>query len=363
MALPLVAFDTLVNTEQVNSAAQPERPAARTEAVTFHGSPDTLFRIYFMNLILTVITFGFYRFWGEVQLRRYLFNQTEFNGDRFAYHGTAGELFFGSLKVGFFFLLPLRILTELNQLPDLSLVSHGLMSLAAMLFSVLFRAVAIVGARRYRLSRTSWRGIRFSFHGRTTTFIRQYVIDLFLTVVTFGLYYPIFTMRKQQFLVPFSYFGNQAFEFTGQARDLYSSYVGTWLVSVALFTLGVALAGATDSPLMLLLCLAPLSYCWCRYFVIQRRYCWNHTSYGSLKFRSHMTPGAFFLLNITNLLLLVVTLGLAWPWITVRNLHFAYSTLTTEGQIDPAQIQQQAQNAPATGEGFADLFNMELDLA
>ena len=35
-----------------------------------------------------------------------------------------------------------------------------------------FVAVAKVGARRYRLTRTSWRGIRFAFHGSVPALVR-----------------------------------------------------------------------------------------------------------------------------------------------------------------------------------------------
>ena len=59
----------------------------------------------------------------------------------------------------------------------------------------------MVGARRYRLSRTSWRGIRFSFRGHVWALIKIFILGSFLTGLTLGLYYPFFLVSRQAFMV------------------------------------------------------------------------------------------------------------------------------------------------------------------
>ena len=66
--------------------------------LSFHGSGGSLFGIQIVNLFLTLVTLGIYSFWGRVKVRKYMMSQSDFEGDRFAYHGTGKELLIGWLK-------------------------------------------------------------------------------------------------------------------------------------------------------------------------------------------------------------------------------------------------------------------------
>jgi uncharacterized membrane protein YjgN (DUF898 family) len=76
-----------------------------------------------------------------------------------------------------------------------------------------------------------------------------------------------------------------------------------------------------------------------------------------------MTGGALLGLWAVNALLLVCTLGLAWPWVRVRNIHFAFRYLALVGPLDLARIQQQAQQVGTIGEGLSGFFDSGFDLA
>ena len=140
-----------------------------TKGISFLGNGGRLFRIYLLNLILMLVSFGAYYFWGKAKVRNYLYEHTEFEGDHFRFHGTGQELLVGWLKVfivvAFYIFFigmgqavwPRYITQEVNQLITIVLVG----------LSIPF---AIVGSRRYRMSRSSWKGIRFSFRGRVRDF-------------------------------------------------------------------------------------------------------------------------------------------------------------------------------------------------
>ena len=81
----------------IPDAVPPPLPAARRR-LSFHGTGGTLFGIHVVNVLFTVLTLGVYYFWGKTRIRRYLFGQSAFEGDRFAYHGTAQELLLGFAK-------------------------------------------------------------------------------------------------------------------------------------------------------------------------------------------------------------------------------------------------------------------------
>ncbi len=307
--------------------------------LSFHGSGGSLLGIHTVNVLLTLVTVGVYYCWAKTRVRRYLYSESGFEGDRFAYHGTGKELLLGFLRAFVVFGLPIIFLTIVRDQLD---VDRSIKTVAAFLVSVLFLIlipVATVGSRRYRLTRTSWRGIRFSFRGRAKDFIAIFITGYFLTGLTFGLYYPFYLTRRQAFLVSQSYFGNERFDFDGNGWDLFRGFV-----------------------LSILLTLPTLGICWIWYLARKRRFFWDHTGFGQARFRSTVSGGALLGLYLVNALLLVCTLGIAWPWVRVRNICFAYRYLALEGPLDLERIQQQAQFASATGEGLAGFLDTGFDL-
>ncbi len=306
---------------------------------SFHGTGGSLFGIHIVNVLLTIVTLGIYYFWGKVRVRTYLLSQTEFEGDRFAYHGTGKELLLGFLKAVLIFGVPLALVANLPALvgggPEIAILA-AVLTYATI---TVFIPFAMVGARRYRLSRTSWREIRFSFRGRVLDFIKLFVVGSLLSAITLGLYYPIFETRRYGFMVSHSYFGSQGFQFDGKGRELF----GSFLLAILLFlpTLGLA---------------------WFWFLAKKQRYFWEHTSLAASRFRSTVTGGRLLLLNLGNLLLLVVTLGWGWPWVVVRNVRFAFRYLMLEGPLDLAGIQQEALDASATGDALAGFLDAGLDI-
>ncbi len=93
-----------------------DRSTGGSRRLTFHGSGGTLFGIYVVNILLTIVTFGFYRFWGKVKIRRFMLSQTGFEGDRFAYHGTGKELLHGFAKAVLFVGMPITALSAAARL-------------------------------------------------------------------------------------------------------------------------------------------------------------------------------------------------------------------------------------------------------
>ncbi len=89
--------------------------AAESRTLAFYGRGGELFGVSIVNLCLTLVTLGIYRFWARVRVLRYLWSQTAFAGDRFAYHGTGKELLKGWLKAALIFGLPFVFLKNLGQ--------------------------------------------------------------------------------------------------------------------------------------------------------------------------------------------------------------------------------------------------------
>jgi uncharacterized membrane protein YjgN (DUF898 family) len=317
--------------------SQAEEGGDQSHPLAFYGTGGDLFGIQMVNMLLTIVTLGVYYFWGKVKVRRYILSETEFERDCFAYHGTGKELLLGFLKASVLFFIPLILL---DIVPDIigSTVVKIIAVILTYLLVILFIPYAMVGARRYRLSRTSWRGIRFSFRGKTWEFMKLFMWGSFLTTITLGLYYPIFETRRYGFLISHSYFGNQKFNFKGTGRELFRPYL-----------------------LALLLVLPTLGLYWFWFLARKQRYFWEHTFFDTLRFRSTVTGRSLLNLVIGNFILMIITLGVAFPWILVRTVRFACDYVVPEGPLALEKIRQEAQAASATGEALGGFMDAGLD--
>ena len=322
-------------------AASPTMTAAATTTgsrhAIFRGSGATLFGIHIVNALLILATLGIYYFWAKVRVRSYLWSQSEFEGDRFAYHGTGRELIIGFVKAVAFFFLPITVLNtapELLEAPPLVIVATRLM---VSILAAIFIPIAIVGARRYRLSRTSWRGIRFSLRTSTRPFVGLWIRGWLLTSLTLGLYYPAFVTNQHRFLTSHTWFGSERFTFDGRGRDLMLAWVATVMLFVP--TLGLA---------------------WFWFVAKRQRYYAEHTRFGGACFRSTVTAAGLAWLTISTWIGLLCTLGLAWPWLTGRKMRRAFAWLSLDGPLALDSITQQAQQVNATGEGLAGFFDADL---
>jgi uncharacterized membrane protein YjgN (DUF898 family) len=139
------------------------RPSSMPQsAFVFHGTWTDFMRIAVPNLLLTIVTLGFYRFWATTRERNYLWGQTEFIDERLEWTGTGKELFIGFIMVFFLIGIPFAIIQLVTQ----GLIFQGQPLIAGIvtliMFLILFylTGVAYYRALRYRLSRTYWRGIR-----------------------------------------------------------------------------------------------------------------------------------------------------------------------------------------------------------
>lgn len=320
-----------------------------SQRLEYHGTGGTLLGISIVNLLLTILTLGIYSFWARTKVRRYLYSQTELAGDRFGYHGTAMELLRGWLRAIGVLLLVGIVFSGLFALviprsPDAEPSgTQALMSLAVMLLYlgtiVALVAIAVNGARRYRFSRSSWRGIRFSFRGRWQDYLRLVVRGSLLSAVTLSLYSPFFQNRSRAFLADHTYFGSLKFEYDGDGKELFPKYL-----------------------LALLLAIPTLGLCLFWYHAFRQRYFWSHTTVGGMRFESTVTGGSLLGLVATNVLLAAATLGIGIPWVITRSLRYVCDHLVLTGEVDWKNVQQEAMAASAMGEGLAEGLDVDVDI-
>lgn len=335
-----------------------------TVSFLFHGFGSTLFGMQLVNLCLTILTIGLYHFWAKAKIRRYLFSQMAFAGDRFAYHGTGKELYIGFLKAMLIFGVPYFALTAAREFLEFNPWIDRMLQWMAGIVLFLYVPIAIVSARRYRCSRTSWRGIRFSFRGGTWDFLKLYSAGWLLTALSLGTYYPYFQTKRQAFLQSHTFFGNQRFHFTGQGSGLILPFAMTLfvtylIVGLCALALWLRLANAVLALLLIPLILGP-SWIW--FLSKKQKYFWDHTTFGTAEFCSSITWQKLFTLHLGNALLLLGTLGFAWPWVTVRKACFVASNLTLRGLVNLDEILQHTSETSLAGEGLSNLLDTGFEM-
>jgi uncharacterized membrane protein YjgN (DUF898 family) len=216
---------------------------------------------------------------------------------------------------------------------------QGIMVVVFYLGLFLLMTVAVNGARRYRLSRSSWRGIRFSFHGDKEKFVALMVRGTLLSIVTLGFYTPYFQNQRRAFFVNNARFGSEQFFYHADARELFGEYIKAVILTIP-----------------------TLALYWIWYSAFKTRFFWRHTTIGTGRFRSSVSGGELFALSFTNVLLVIFTLGLGAPWAITRTHAFWSDKLSLHGNVDWASIQQRAQGADATAEGMSDAFDIDVGI-
>ncbi|MEM7226123.1 MAG: DUF898 family protein [Pseudomonadota bacterium] len=364
---------------------EPRPPTPPPAGPLFEADFGRFSAIVVTNGLLSLPTLGFYRFWGKTRLRRYLWSHISFLGTPLEYSGQAKELLLGFL-LALGFLLPIVLIpvaVGVSGLPRNVGIAADV--LQAVIFLYLIQ-VAIFRARRYRLSRTQWRGIRAGQSGSSWDYGIKAMAWGFFALITLGLGYAVLRTRLQAYRTQNTWFGDRCFEFEGRAGELFWTWFLAWLLLLPTFG---------------------LSHVW--YRVREFRYFASKTRVGSLTFRSGLKSGTPILLTLFFWLVIgfigaiiynvaIATLGQfgvtewlnqadptqieeATPIITAINflIFFLFvlvygmtrlillvfpilkalcRSLVVEGQEDWAAIAQSEQFRPGRGEGLADSLDV-----
>src|SRR3954464_2760008 len=201
------------DTASIEAPAPPPANGAR-----FLGNERAFWRLLIRGAALLFVTLGIYRFWLATDVRRFLWSNTEIAGDGLEYIGTARELLLG-------FLIAIALLVPLNVVFFLSAFGRGWLSqisgLLALIVLALLGQFAIYRARRYRLTRTVYRGIRFHQTGSAWGYAVCASLWWLLVILRVGLAYPWAQAGIERFKIRNTYLGNLRGRFEGTGGRLF----------------------------------------------------------------------------------------------------------------------------------------------
>lgn len=299
----------------------------------FTGEGSRYFGIWAVNIILTIITLGLYYPWAKAAIRKFFWNETQLEDDRFVFHGTGKEMFRG-------FVIAYVIFASL--IASIYIFPMGILIFYLGLF--LLAPIAIFGGWRYRMSRTSWRGIHFSFKGKLGDFLKMYYLNLLLSITTLGIYASWMRVEVMKYLFGHTQLGNYKLDFVGEGGSLF----GINILGGILFypTLGIYSAWFMAN----------------RFNFTMENIVIHHEN-GSHRMISELKGSDVLKELLINIVLIFCTLGIAFPWIAMRWMRLYTQNIAIPKEVDlNGLVQREVDDYDdATGDDMMDILDVGLE--
>ena len=351
----------------MNDSAAAADPLA-TQPLVFDGDGREYFRIWIVNLALSIVTFGIYSAWAKVRRLQYFYRNTRLGGAAFDYHGRPIALLKGRI-VAVIMLAAYYGAAAVSPLV-------GLAAIGALLLVVPWLAVRSL---RFRCYNSSYRGIRFRFHGTTRGAYWVYLGLPVLSLFSLFLLFPFAHHRMRRYQVDNLAYGNLRFNTRVDVGDFYIAHVlggvafagivfGAVIAMAVLLAAIVAASGeATGDPpvavLLVFFAIYGLGLLMNRAIVLSRlqNAVWSNTRLGPHGFSSDLSVWRVFELTLTNVLATLATLGLFLPFAQVRLMRYMASRfkMYPGGSLDDI-ANASVDDAAAVGEEAAELFDLDI---
>ncbi len=378
--------------EFASALAAPDLTPSRP---VYDGRLGELYAIYLRHVVLMVLTLGWSRFWGRTRLRRYLWNHLAILGDRFEYRGHGRELLIGFLlaMVMLAAWAGLMWLAWIHVFHEKPFASFGMFDIFSLSVAAIGFPLAYVGhyaCLRYKLARTRWRGIRCGLAGSAWRYGANATFLTFANIFTAQLLTPVVSVNLARPRISNSRVGTLPLAFAGSPGDIYGRYLGYYFLNIAawiaaivaafaivggtvgefdvsweeirkLFTAPslrsalVAVAVVVGVYLLFSLLILPLRCWWQAYWF---RYLVSHSRAGNVLFATAITTRQMWGFLVLNYLIVVLTLGLGWPWVMHRTLRLIAGELWIYGAPDGTSVRQRTDGGPGYGEGLLDMFDV-----
>jgi uncharacterized membrane protein YjgN (DUF898 family) len=347
-------------------------------AFAFDGNWREIAPILFTNLLLTIVTLGFYRFWATTRERKYLWSRTRFIDDRLEWTGTGKELFLGFLFAMVVIILPLILINLVLQgliLQDQAALA-GLLIFGLYLFILYIVGIATFRALRYRLTRTYWHGIRGGSDDQGLGYGWSWLWKNAVAYLAIGLMLPwaMASLWKERWSA--MSFGPHRFSANPDWGKLMPRYILCYLVPVvamiALFAMMVPVmmsaAASGEEPSLfaaggivvvlilafyIILPLAALAF-----YAAYLREVIGTMELGDLGFEFTARTKDWIKLFLGNVGLIIITLGIGSIFLGYRNWSFFIRHLEATGEVNLSSLTQSQTTELKQGEGLLDAFDL-----
>ena len=386
------------------------------KSLKFEGSGKEYFKIWIVNVLLTIVTLGFYYPWAKVRNRRYFYANSILNDRNFEYHATGKQLFVG-------FLISMALFITYVVIQQVSPIG------SLMLIGALFIAIPwlIWRSMMFNMRMTSFSNVRFGFVGKLSdSYMNFFVypallmigyivlaigVEVLMPILGMGLtsmisfivflIFIVFAVsfikkKNTEYIINVSRYGQGIFQTNVKTKEFMTIMLKT--VGIAILTMLItaliigalvyatvgletliSIQEAANDPQMMqakmaaimpIVGLAYLGMILASMFIMaysmtrQRTYVYNNTTLDDeISFASTLKVKQFAWVMITNFLAVIATLGLAMPWAKVRVARVMLENTQVHAAAGFDQYMTQKQNESSSlGEQIGDAFDVDVGL-
>lgn len=337
----------------------------------FSGKAPEYFGIWIVNLFLTILTLGIYSAWATVRTRRYLQGSLSLDGHAFGYHANPVSILIGRAIV-----LVIFAAYAGSQYISPFLYAGLSIGLVALFPWVINRAL------RFHLRMTSYRNVRFGFAGAYWRALGVFILWPLASVVTFGLAFPFAVKAGRQYFTNNASYGGRPFHLDLPVGPIYRAMFATLALAIVVLgvvsfvaipmfeTLGGSSAGdgAEVSGGMVLAVVGlyavviPVMVALPAFFsAMVTNAVARHVALDGHRARANFHPVSFAWLALSNVLLVIFSLGLLYPWAVIRLARYRAHHLTAliDGDLD-GYVSQVADKTGALGDEMANAFDIDV---
>lgn len=365
-------------------------------AFEFRGRAGEFFRIWIVNVVLTVLTLGIYAAWAKVRTRRYFYGNTLLDGKPFDFTANPIAILKGNLIFGGLFILY-----------TIAGAVFPPLALAVMLLIAALAPWLIHKAMRFRAHHTMHRNVRFGFRGTTGEAYAVFFGWPILVALTLGILGPYVQFRQRKYFLGHLGWGKAEAAMRGTAGFFYKTFlkiVGMFVLLAVVASLliptwniwvlqvrerqGEAPAAQVESNvpaepdetdptverkklppgMQAVFFVAILSFYLFFYFIFvyyqvrTQNYCLNTTQWGEVgRLESRVRVRDLMWLYFSNGLAVLLSLGLLIPWVKIRMARYRAqrTTFLCAGSLD-AVTAGVAIEESAMGDAGADVFDFDI---
>jgi len=340
------------------SAAQTVYP------VEFTATAGEYFRIWIVNLALTILTLGIYSAWAKVRKKRYFYGHTLIDGDSFDYRANPVAILKGRL-------IAFALFAAYTFGGKISPLIGGLFALV-LVFAVPW---FIVRSLAFNAHNSAYRNIRFNFRGAYKELLKIMIGGGILVIVSLGTGYPYLKARLVRFAASYHSYGTSSFELDRITKSLYGVYLKAFGLAILGFSvigtgaavLGIFKGARGGMSAGILLFMAGIYLTYLLVFAYAHARTTNVTlnalAVGPLRFTSTLGARDLAGIYLVNIIAIILTLGLATPWAVVCTMRYRTrkTTLIAAGSLADF-VGTQTGNVSATGEEVGEMFGFDFGL-
>jgi len=325
----------------------------------FKGSGGEYFKIWIVNVLLSILTLGIYSAWAKVRRKQYFYSNTQVTGAAFRYLADPVKIFKGRIIV-FVFFVAYSIIGEFFP-PASALFGISVIFLLPWL---------VVRSLAFNARNSSLRNIQFNFIGTYGQAAKAYILFPFLGALTLGILSPYAYFRQKKFIVENSTYGTTQFRFKATAKDYYylilrfffPMIILTALVGAVAYLLSL-LAAAALSYLPFIFAMLLYIYTLAYFSVKSSNLLYNSSELSDHCFAADMIVKDYAIIIFTNTLATVFTLGLFYPFAQVRAMKYKIEKLSLlpSGDLDQF-VATEKKETNALGEELSDFMDFDFGL-